>query len=185
VAAHNDLDATRQNLEKAKKLSDLSTLNSPADAIVLSVGKVSSGSIAAGGGSQSMAQEPLFTLVPLDTSVEADVRVNSDDIGFISVGDEVQIKLDAYRFMRHGTAKGVIKAVSEGSFTIDENNVPTSPYFKVRVVIKDAHLRDVPANFRLIPGMTLVGDVMVGKRTILSYFVEGALRTGSEAMREP
>jgi len=37
----------------------------------------------------------------------------------------------------------------------------------------------------LIPGMTLAGDIMVGHRTILSYIVEGALRTGSEAMREP
>jgi hypothetical protein len=26
---------------------------------------------------------------------------------------------------------------------------------------------------------------MVGRRTILSYLMEGALRTGSEAMREP
>jgi hypothetical protein len=46
-------------------------------------------------------------------------------------------------------------------------------------------LRNVPADFRLIPGMTLVGDIMVGRRTILSYLVEGVLRTGSEAMREP
>ena len=46
-------------------------------------------------------------------------------------------------------------------------------------------LHDVPTAFRLIPGMTLAADVKVGKRTILSYLVEGALRTGSEAMREP
>ena len=38
------------------------------------------------------------------------------------VGDPVQLKLDAYRFMQHGTAKGVIKSISEGSFTIDDNN---------------------------------------------------------------
>jgi hypothetical protein len=59
------------------------------------------------------------------------------------------------------------------------------PYFKVRVAMKEVHLRDVPADFRLIPGMTLSSDIMVGKRTILSYLVEGSLRTGSEAMREP
>jgi hypothetical protein len=33
--------------------------------------------------------------------------------------------------------------------------------------------------------MTLTADVLVGKRTIMSYIVEGGLRTGSEAMREP
>jgi hemolysin D len=184
VNVHNDLDLTRENLSKAQKLSDLSTLNAPADAVVLSVGRVSSGSVA-GGGTPSQSQEPLFTLVPLDAVVEADVRVNAEDIGFIKAGDPVRLKLDAYRFMQHGTAAGVIKAISEGSFTVDDNNVPVAPYFKVRVGIKDVSLRNVPADFRLIPGMTLTGDIMVGKRTILSYVVEGAVRTGSEGMREP
>ena len=184
VTVRNDLDVTRQNLEKAQKLSELSSLDSPADAIVLKVGKVSSGSVAAAG-SQTGGQDPLFTLVPLDAPVEADVNVSSRDIGFIKVGDPVQLKLDAYRYIQHGTVKGVIKTISEGSFTTDDNNVPVAPYFKARVAVKDVHLRNVPADFRLIPGMTLVGDIMVGRRTILSYLVEGGLRTGSEAMREP
>ena len=161
VTVRNDLGVTRQNLEKAQKLSDLSSLNAPADAVVLKVGKVSSGSVA-GSGAQTLNQDPLFTLVPLDAPLEADVNVNARDIGFIKIGDPVELKLDAYRYMQHGTAKGVIKTISEGSFTTD-----------------------VPADFRLIPGMTLAGDIMVGRRTILSYLVEGSLRTGSEAMREP
>ncbi len=184
VTVRNDLDVTRQNLQKAQKLSDLASLDAPADAIVLKVGKVSTGSIT-GGSAQAMGQDPLFTLVPLVGAVEADVNVRSEDIGFIKAGDPVQVKLDAYRYLQHGTAKGVIKTISEGSFTTDDNNQPTPPYFKVRVAIKEVHLRNVPADFRLIPGMTLVGDIMVGKRTILSYLVEGAMRTGSEAMREP
>jgi hemolysin D len=184
VSIRNDLDVTRENLSKAQKLNDLSTLNAPADAVVLSVGKISSGSVASGG-SQAQGQEPLFTLVPLDAAVEADVRVNAADIGFIKVGDPVRLKLDAYRFMQHGTVPGVIKAVSEGSFTVDDNNVPVPPYFKVRVQIGQVALRNVPADFRLIPGMTLTGDIKIGKRTILSYLIEGAAQTGAEAMREP
>jgi HlyD family type I secretion membrane fusion protein len=185
VADRNDLDITRQNLEKAQKLSDLTTLDAPADAVVLRVGKVSTGSIATGGGTLNTNLEPLFTLVPLDAPVEADVNIRAADIGFIKVGDPVQLKLDAYRFMQHGTAKGVVKSISEGSFTTDDNNMAVDPYFKVQVTIKEVKLRNVPADFRLVPGMTLVGDILVGKRTILSYIVEGALRTGSEAMREP
>jgi hemolysin D len=184
VSVRNELDTTRQNLEKAQKLNDLSSLDAPADAIVLRVGKVSSGSVAPSG-SQSIGQEPLFTLVPLDAPLEADVNVSARDIGFIKVGDKVQLKLDAYRYMQHGTAKGSIKTISEGSFTTDDNNVPVPAYFKVRVAINEVHLRNVPADFRLIPGMTLVSDILVGRRTILSYLVEGGLRTGSEAMREP
>jgi len=184
VTVRNDLDTTRQNLEKAKKMNDLASLEAPEDAIVLKVGKISTGSIASAGG-QNTGQEPLFTLVPIDAPLEADVNVSSQDIGFIKPGDPVQLKLDAYRYLQHGTAKGMIKTISEGSFTVDDNNVPVPPYFKVRVAVTDARLRNVPANFRFIPGMTLVGDILVGHRTILSYLVEGAMRTGSEAMREP
>jgi hemolysin D len=184
VTSRNDLDTVRQNLEKAQKLSDLATLNAPSDAVVLKVARVSSGSIA-GGGAQTVQQEPLFTLVPLDAPLEADVNVATGDIGFIKVGDPVSLKLDAYRFLRHGTAKGVIRTISEGSFTTDENNTPVPPYFKVSVAIKEVHLHNVPPEFRLIPGMTLAGDILVGRRTILSYLIEGGLRTGSEAMREP
>lgn len=185
VTTRNDLDVTRQNLEKAQKLADLVSLDAPADAVVLNVGKVSSGSVASGGAQGASSQEPLFTLVPLDAPQEADVNVDARDIGFIKAGDPVQLKLDAYRFLQHGTAKGKIKTISEGSFTMDDNNTPVPPYFKVRVAVTDTHLRDVPKDFRLIPGMTLTGDIMVGRRTILSYLVEGGLRTSSEAMREP
>jgi HlyD family type I secretion membrane fusion protein len=182
VTTRNELEVTRQNLEKAQKLSDLVSLNAPADAVVLKVGKMSSGSVAGAG---SMVAEPLFTLVPLNGTLEADVKVPAADIGFIKVGDPVQVKLEAYRFMQHGTVEGSIKTISEGSFTTDDNNAQTAPYFRVRVLLHKPHLRNVPADFRLIPGMTLTGDIMVGKRTILSYLVEGGLRTGSEAMREP
>jgi HlyD family type I secretion membrane fusion protein len=187
VLDRNDLDLTRDSLAKAQKLQELTSLDAPADAIVLKVGKLSPGSVAAGSGTDSITigSDPLFTLTPLGAPVEAELDISTIDIGFIAVGDPVQVKLDAYPFLRHGMAKGVVRSISEGSFSVDANNTPVSPYFKVRVAIKDVHLRNVPAGFRLIPGMTIAGDIMVGRRTILSYLVEGALRTGSEAMREP
>jgi hemolysin D len=186
VGVRNDLDITRQLFQKASLLSNLTTLNAPADAVVLKVWKVSAGAIAASGGQNAgVGQDPLFTLMPLNAVVEADVKVPAEDIGFIRVSDPVQIKLDAYQFIQHGTAMGRIKSISEGSFTTDDNNQPTDPYFEVRVAITEVHLRDVPQGFRLIPGMTLAGDILVGRRTILSYLIEGGLKTGSEAMREP
>jgi len=183
VLAQNELDGSREQLRKAEKRSELVSLTAPADAVVLEVGKISQGSVTSAGGDQD--QEPLFTLVPLSAGMQAEVAIPSSDIGFIQPGDTVRIKLDAYSFIRHGTATGAIKTISEGSFTHDETtNTTVAPYFKVTVEIRETKLRNVPETFRLIPGMTLQADVMVGERTILSYLVEGALRTGSEAMRE-
>jgi hypothetical protein len=46
-------------------------------------------------------------------------------------------------------------------------------------------LHDVPANFRISPGMTIQSDIIVGRRTIMWYLLGGALRSGAEAMHEP
>ncbi len=186
VAARNDLEDARQGLSKAERVSQLINLEAPADAVVLQIGKASVGSVVDPTGSTGgQDPAPLFTLVPLGGKLEADVELDSQDIGFVRVGDGAQIKLDAYPFMRHGTAHGTIKTISEGSFTVGQSEEIRSPYFKARIAVDDVHLRGVPASFRLIPGMTLTSDILIGKRSILSYLVEGALRTGSEAMREP
>ncbi len=57
--------------------------------------------------------------------------------------------------------------------------------YRARVHFDEVKLRNVPANFRLVPGMPLNADIRVGTRTILSYLLEGAMRNVHEAMREP
>jgi len=181
VQAQTALDEASQQLAKASKVSDLSTLTAPADAVVLKVGKASIGSVI----DQSGGGEPLFTLTPLGGPLQAEVRVPARDVGFIKVGDTVRVKLDAYSYISHGLAKGVIKTISDNSFTTTDEGMPTQPYYKVIVAITDARLRNVPKDFQLIPGLTVSGDILVGRRTIMSYLLEGVMRTGSEAMREP
>jgi len=187
TADQNDLDLTRDGLDKAAKNQDLTSLVAPDDALVVKVGKLSKGSVYLGGGTdaESAGTDPLFTLMPVNAPLFADVYVQSTDIGFVRIGQEVHLKLDAYRYLEYGVAKGKVKSISENSFTLDDNNQPTTPYFKVHVQLTNTKLRGVPKNFRLLPGDTLQGDVMVGERTIMSYLTEGILKTTEEAMREP
>jgi hemolysin D len=182
VAARDDLHQTQQTLAKADKVNSMISLKAPEDAVVLEIGSASVGSVVETGGANA---KPLFTLVPINGPIEADVDIDSKDVGFIQEGDTVQIKLDAYPFIHHGTAKGAITSISEGSFTQGEDQQIRAPFFRARVTIDPKPLRDLPAKFRLIPGMTVIGDVLVGRRTILSYLIGGGLRVASEAMREP
>jgi HlyD family type I secretion membrane fusion protein len=190
VAARDDLHQTEQFLAKANKTNDLITLQAPEDAVVLDIGPASTGSIV---DANSSLVKPMFTLMPISGPLEAEVQIKGQDIGFVRVGDTVRIKMDAYPYMRHGVATGKIMSISEGSFaTADAGSIqsssggtPTTPYFKALVSVDSSELHNVPTNFRLIPGMTLTGDVLVGKRTMLSYLIEGGLRTVDESMREP
>jgi len=183
----NDLTLTRDGLDTAQKYQDLTSLDAPEDAIVLKIGKLSRGSIAAGQGSYTITPgtDPLFTLAPLSAPVEAELDIATSDVGFIAVGYPAQLKLDTYPYVMYGLAKGVVKSISEGSFSVDANNTPVAPYFKVRVKVTEFHFHDVPKDFRLIPGMTLTGDIVAGSRTIMSYLTQTVLQQGSETMREP
>lgn len=174
-----DLERAREELAKAQRRRELVELRAVDDAVVLEVGKYSVGSVV------EQAQ-PIYTLMPLNATLEVEVEIAGIDQGFVKPGDRVQVKLDAYRYVEHGMAKGVVKTISEDSFTKREDQSQVQrPFYRARIELTDVSLRDVPADFRLVPGMPLVADIVVGERTIMSYLVEGALRNGSEGMREP
>ena len=179
VTARNQRDAALQQLEKATKHKDLVRLEATEDAVVLKVAKVSVGSVLKEG-------DPLYNLAPLRSPMEAEVHIQARDVGFIRPGDPVKIKFDAFNFVEHGTAEGKLRWISEGAFTTtDEGAAAAEPYYKARVELTEVAMRNVPDGFRLIPGMTLSGDVHIGTRSLLMYVVAGAMQGIGEAMREP
>ncbi|HTQ35382.1 MAG TPA: HlyD family secretion protein, partial [Stellaceae bacterium] len=114
------------------------------------------------------------------------LHVAARDIGFIRAGDAVTIKLDAYNFVDHGTVEGMVRSISEGSFTTDDQSGQTTePYYKVRVKLDTITLRNVPPGFRLVPGITLKGDIHIGTRSLFSALFSGIIGSFDEAMREP
>ncbi|WP_294536432.1 HlyD family type I secretion periplasmic adaptor subunit [uncultured Rhodoblastus sp.] len=178
VTARNSRDAAVAQLEKASKRQSLVQLKAPEDAIVLTVTKLSVGSVLRSG-------DQLITLAPLSAPVEADIQISPRDVGFIRVGDLVTLKIDAFNYAQYGVAEGEVKWISEGAFTQnDDTGQPVDPYYRVHVKITRTNFVHVPDTFRLIPGMTLTGDIKVGRRTVASY-LWNAVANGREAMREP
>jgi hemolysin D len=178
VTAQTNRDAANEQLTKATKHEDLVRLEAPQDSMVLKIAKLSSLSVLNLG-------EPLLYLAPLKSPLEAEIDIGARDIGFIRVGDDTTLKLSAYDFIEHGTVDGTVKSISEGTFTTDENGQPIDPYYKVRIALKPITLRNVPTNFRLVPGITLNGDIHVGTRSLFAYLLGGVIRGFDEAMREP
>jgi hemolysin D len=78
-----------------------------------------------------------------------------------------------------------VRWIGEDTFTTDENGNAVPAYYKARVTITGVNLIDVPATFRLMPGMTLQGDVLVGTRSMWDYFVGEVGRGLGTSMREP
>lgn len=179
VTTRNKLDDARSSLEKAEKHQDLVRWTAAEPSVVLTMAKLSIGSVLKPG-------DPFITLMPIDTKLEGEIRISSRDIGFVRAGDPCTMKIDAFNAAEHGTASGRIRWISEGAFTSDEDGKPLDyTFYKARCSVEQTNFKNVPSNFRLIPGMTLQGDVNVGTRSVAMYLLGGMLKGIQETMREP
>jgi len=177
VTAQTNHDAAAEQLTKATMHQELVRLEAPEESVVLKIAKLSAASVLSPG-------DPLLYLAPLKSPLEAELHISARDIGYIRIGDDVSIKLDAYNFIDHGMVDGKVHSISEGSFTTDDNNGQTvAPYYKVSVALSAITLRNVPANFRLAPGITLKADIHIGSRSLFNYLFGGILRGSPQPMR--
>lgn len=175
-----DRDATAEQIKKGTLRRDKVILTAPADAMVQDIAKLSQGSVA-------QAAEKMFTLVPLGTALDAEVQIDSLDVGHVKPGDVAHIKLDAFPFQKHGTLEAKVRTLSEDAFKRETANADsgTDAYYVSRIDLGNGKLKNMDPHARLLPGMTLTAEIVVGKRTVLSYLLWPLTKGLDEAIREP
>lgn len=179
LSTSRDRNAISEQLQKADKRHRLVVLTSPQDAVVLEIAKLSQGSVAKGA-------ETLFTLVPLGADLEAEVQINSIDVGYVRTGDTVKLKFDAYPFQRHGTLEATLRTLSEDAFRRETSTGQgADAYYLSRISFGNARLKKLPDQARLLPGMTLSAEIKVGSRSVISYLLWPLTKAMDEAIREP
>jgi HlyD family secretion protein len=175
-----DRGATAEQLKKGSLRREKVMLTAPVDAMVQDIAKLSQGSVA-------QAAEKMFTLVPLGTALDAEVQIDSLDVGHVKQGDVAHIKLDAFPFQKHGTLDARVRTLSEDAFKRDTPNpeTGTDAYYVSRLDLGKDMLKNMDPHARLLPGMTLTAEIVVGKRTVLSYLLWPLTKGLGEAIREP
>ncbi|MFM2036919.1 MAG: hypothetical protein RL459_2184, partial [Pseudomonadota bacterium] len=163
LAVSRERDAVSDQLQKANRRQSMVVLTAPADAVVLEVAKLSQGSIV-------KEAEPFFTLVPIGDVLEAEVQIDSKDIGYIRTAALTSVKVDAFPFQKHGALQGRLAVVSQDSFRRD-TTAGSDAYYSARVTLSGDRLDNLPANAKLLPGMTLSAEIKVGQRSVMSYLL--------------
>ncbi len=190
------LEGVRQSIAKAELVSKLIELRAPQDAVVLQLTSgISVGSVMQSG-------QSFFSLSPLHAPLEVETYVDGTYQGFVKIGQPVTIKFATFPFPLFGTASGTVRVVTSDSFTpqqlaaqlmqlqttptVAPQNVPTSElYYAARVTLDKLNLRNVPADFRVIPGMPVETDIRVGTQTIMQYLLERIVPIFTQGLNEP
>lgn len=122
----------------------------------------------------------VMSVVPVDDVLQAEVRISVTDVGHVRVGQLVRVKVLTYDFLRYGTVDGHVAAVSASSFVDDKNN----PYFKGIVRLSRSHLGPGPNDQPVLPGMTVVCDIVTDRKTVLMYLARPVVVAFRQGLRE-
>jgi hemolysin D len=191
-AQHKYYEA-KGDLDKAVLRQSLVVMRAQADAVVLTIAKVSVGSVL-------NPASQFITLVPLDAPLEVEAKLKGDESGYVKLGDPALIKFATFSYTQYGGAQATVRNVSADSFTKDNNNnqpgtasAPasdsqggaTDTFYRIRLRVDRYTLHGAPNYFHPTPGMPVTADIKVGKRTILRYLLSSVLPVATEGMREP
>lgn len=107
----------------------------------------------------------LLEVVPLSSKLIVEAQVLPKDIGHIKIGQTIRVKVSSFDFSRYGTVDGTLDYVSATTFL----NEKKEPYYKVRIGLAKTYVGNNANENSILPGMTVVGDIITGEKTILSY----------------
>ena len=126
--------------------------------------------------------EPLMEITPEDESVVVETRARPDDRANLRSGLPARVRIGAFDYATYGALPAKVTEVSADTL-LDERE---GRYYRVRIdagSVKEIKL-DKKAG-PIFPGMTVTADIVVGKRTILSFLLSPMMRFRDRAFRDP
>ena len=126
----------------------------------------------------------LFDIVPITKHLVVEAKISAKDIGHISLGDPVKVKVSSYDFSTYGQLSGKVKHISATTFDDPRYGSTAEPYYKAVLTIDRNYLGDDPTANLVTPGMTVIADIQTDHRSLLTYFLKPINRTFYGAFKE-
>ena len=171
--ATQDLAQLQQQSAKAVHRQQITQLKSPVAGTVQQLAVRTTGGVVT-------AAQPLMVVVPDEAEITAEVSIDNKDIGFVRVGQEAAVKLEAFNFTRYGTVPAVVSRVSADAVA-DENK---GTVFVAGVKLARNAIGVDGTLVPLTPGMNLTAEVRTGSRAVIEFVLSPIQRQVGESGRE-
>jgi membrane fusion protein len=130
-------------------------------------------------GQSVAADAPLATVLPRGSGLHVELLVPTRAIGFVSQGQEVVLRYEAFPHERFGQYRGKVKTIGRNVWTQGERIGPISvrePVYRVDVDLDRQSVAALGQEFPLRPGMLVNADLLLERRTILEWLFEPVLQ---------
>lgn len=127
--------------------------------------------------------EPVLQVVPLD-ALQAVVEIPSNDIGFVHVGQEVDISIDSFPANEFGVIAGTVKRIGSDALPPDQAKQRPDFRFPADVKLSSQHLK--LRDGRQLPlqvGMSLQANIRLRQVSYLQLLL-GSFRQKADSLRQ-
>lgn len=174
AALANEEAVVSENIKKLRNQLERTRITAPINGVVSDLRYRTPGSVIAPGA-------VVMSVVPTDAVKLVEVRVPSGDIGFVTVGQEVEVKLQPYDSSVYGTVPGKVMSIAPSTL---QDSVDHRYYYRARVQLDQQHVDEKNKRFPVQVGMPVVADIQGPRRSVLQYLFKPFSRTMNAAMRE-
>jgi hemolysin D len=112
------------------------------------------------------AAQPLMVIVPQGADVTAEVVLENKDIGFVRVGQEVAVKVDAFPFAQYGTVRARVSRVAADAVVDDKTGLAVYP---ATVTLSNNSVDVDGRRVALAAGMSIKSEIRIGKRSVIDF----------------
>jgi hemolysin D len=197
--ASRKADGARQTLAKATARLVRTKLFAPIDGVVQQTAVTTVGQVVTTG-------QQLAALTPAGGKLQVEALVANLDVGFVKLGQEAVIKVDAFPFTRFGVLHGKVVKIASGAIAEQEakraladatatanaastpatvQGQPESFVFPVTVALDETSINADGATIPLTSGMTGTVEIKTDSRRVIEYLLSPLAKIASEAAREP
>lgn len=160
-AYDQDLKRLEGEIEQGKAQAQQATMKSPVSGTVYEL-KVTPGQATVQPG------QDLLSILPDGANLLLKVNVLNRDIGFVRPGMKVKVKLATFPFQEFGIVRGTVQQISPNS-VVDEK---LGLVFPTRIEIEQEAIKVRGQEVRISPGMAATGEIVLRRKSILSFLVE-------------
>lgn len=172
-----ELTSNKYKLEERKSVLDHTVLTAPVAGIVKYLRMTTVGGVLRAG-------DEFMQISPADGGLMIEAKINPADIGQLSTGLPVGIKMDAFDYSVYGTLKGKLTYLSSDTLSEQGGNGQVATYYRAQVVLDRDHTNPKLPVDLIKPGMTASLDIQTNRRSVLAYLLKPVSRAFDGALNE-
>ena len=170
----NEEAVVAENIKKVRNQLDRTKVKAPVDGVVSDLRFKAPGAVVGPGA-------VVLQVVPSSSQKLVEVRIPSRDIGFVKVGQSVDVKLQPFDSTIYGSVPG--RVISIAGTTVQDPDDRTYSYL-ARIKLDRQYVDAANKRYPVQVGMPLVADIKGQQRSVLRYLFQPLTRTLDSALRE-